>query len=150
MINKSILSVLLAIVMSFPGFGQDSTATASFRKMQWLLGYWEGEWNGAPFYERWRIIDGTHLHQMNYSLNKGDTVINDESVIMIAGNGVRYEGRNGYVYSLISADDSSMVFANPDHGETLTFRLMPDGRWFAEMITPKTRMTHYLWRKIAR
>jgi hypothetical protein len=149
MINRSILIALLATSMSLSGFAQDST-TASFQKMKWLLGHWEGEWNGAPFYEKWRVIDSTHLHHVNYDLNNGDTVVKSESVIMIMGNNIRYEGSNGYVFSLVSVDDSSMVFANPDHGEKLTFRLLADGRWLAEIITPQTRLTHYLRRKTAK
>lgn len=150
MINKLLFSFALMIMCSSSLSAQDNSNAASFKKMQWLLGEWEGEWKGAPFYERWRVLDSTHLHQVNYRVEKGDTIVNAESVIMLAGGEIRYEGSDGYTFSLASVNDTAMVFANSAYNERLTFRLLPNGRWFAEMAGPKRKTTHYLRRKIAK
>ena len=128
--------------------------TAVFNSLRWLEGSWVGDYNGNPFYEDWNFSNDSLMINRNYSIENGDTTVNDMSSIHVQDHKVYYsnnpeEGKEKISWALTKHTDTSMQFENPKapYSQTMIFEKTPEGKWKATLIT-KGEETIYLLDKI--
>jgi hypothetical protein len=76
--------VLLLLLSTY----EAQTAPADLKQLEWLLGNWRGQANGANFYESWERVNDHEWSNVNYSLCNGAQVIGERSTLRIANGKV--------------------------------------------------------------
>ena len=138
--NKAFLILLILLTASLGCSAQNNAET--FKKIEWLIGNWQGEADGMPFYESWAKTSDTQFTNLNYSICGGEVVENDHGKI---------EARNGQIvygdsHKLTSVSGTEVVFENQGRGERFTFQHTSDGKWLAKLQYPRTTVEYVLTR----
>jgi len=110
--------------------------------MEWLIGNWQGEADGMPFYESWTKTNDMQFSNLNYSICSGEVVENERGKIE-ARDGEIFYGDN---HKLTSVSETEVVFENAQRGERFTFQVANDGTWLAKLQYPRTSVEYTLRR----
>jgi hypothetical protein len=143
---RSILCLFLLLALSTC---TAQTAPNDFKKLEWLLGNWRGQANGAYFYESWERVSGAELSNINYSLCDGQAVISERGAIRLQGGEI-VAGGGKDLWKLTRLTDDEAVFENPAIGyaQKITHRLTPEGAWHAR-IEGKQGVIEYTLTRVA-
>lgn len=136
--KKTFVLLLILLINSLCCSAQNKAD--SFEKIEWLIGNWQGEADGMPFYESWTRTSDTKLSNLNYSICGGEVVENELNKIE-ARDGEIFYGDN---HKLTSVSDTEVVFENQQRGERFTFQHTKDGRWLAKLQYPRTAIEYNL------
>lgn len=72
----------------------DTTVTSDFKqafdRMSWILGSWEGRFEGTVYYERWSRPNDTSLQNITFVLQGADTLVTSTAAIRIIDNTIYY------------------------------------------------------------
>jgi Domain of unknown function (DUF6265) len=110
------------------------SAPQDFKQLDWLVGNWRGQSQGANFYESWERVSATELSNLNYSLCNGQAVVAERGAIRLAGNQITMGGEKDQ-WRLTRLTGNEAVFENPDiaYARKITHRLTPEGNWHARI-----------------
>lgn len=125
------------------------TAPPDLKQLDWLVGNWRGQANGANFYESWERVNATELSNVNYSLCNGAAVIAERGAIRLSGGQIMMGG-DKQQWRLTRLADNEAVFENRDIGfaQKITHRLTPAGQWHAR-IEHQNGVTEYTLTRVA-
>ncbi len=62
----------------------------SFDRMSWLLGSWEGRFEGTVYYERWTRANDTSLQNITFVLQGADTLVTSSAAIRVINDTIYY------------------------------------------------------------
>lgn len=125
------------------------TAPRDLQQLEWLVGNWRGQTNGAHFYERWERVNATEMSNINYSLCNGEAVISDRGSIRLQDDQIIAGGEKDK-WRMTRLSKNEVVFENPDiaYAQKITHRLTPEGQWHAR-IEGKQGVIEYLLTRVA-
>jgi hypothetical protein len=106
-----------------------SNLEKDFRKMEWILGNWEGESKNQEFYEYWAKENDTLITCVTYQLNENfDTVVTDRRRIFASGNQIFYNN-NKARWKMARLMEEYILFRNyeVDSASIIRFRITPTG-----------------------
>lgn len=116
-----------------------------FQNMRWLVGSWEGEYEGKPFFETWELASDTLLR---------NTTSEGQSFIRVIGRQVFYTndpkpGEQMLRWKLADCNEQRVRFENPTapYSQTIVFEHTPDDRWKAVLVTKGDTVAYLLKRK---
>ena len=62
-----LIASIIFLAITFSGNAQNKTH--SLQKAEWLVGSWQGTYNGQPFYEAWRKLNDATM--LNFTIEQG-------------------------------------------------------------------------------
>lgn len=122
---------------------QTKFSRTDFNKIEWLIGTWEGESNGQPFYENWVRINDTEFDNANYSICNGDSVCGGRSKIEIRNGQMSYTSGK-LIWPLKVLKDSLVIFESEQHGEKFTFIRTHKDEWKVNLKYPGSEINYLL------
>ena len=111
---------------------QQADDKKTFSQLSWLLGTWEGEANGQPFYEQWVKEGETAFANANFSLCNGDTLVNSRSRIELRNGKIAYTSGE-LTWELTEISNTSCIFENTRYHEKFIFSISGNGDWIADL-----------------
>ena len=116
-------------------------------KMGWLVGAWQGTYNGKPFYEAWKKKNDSILVNFTIEVNGTDTIIKEQGVIEVTGKGTLHRGADAQ-WKLIDVSDTSIVLSNDTlkFANKITWSHSKDDHWIAVIQNPGNTIKYDLVR----
>ena len=121
----------------------------AMKNMQWLVGNWEAEANGKPFYETWRTVNDTLLANVNFTIENGDTIVGGKAEITVLDGQIFYANEAQLKWELADCSERTARFTNPDapYSQTILFEHTQEDQWNAVLTTNGKDLTYLLTRK---
>jgi hypothetical protein len=143
---KFISSLLLLLMFTHC---QAQTTADDFKKLEWLLGNWRGQANGANFYESWERVNDREWSNVNYSLCNGRQVIGEHGALRVVDGKIVMGGGKAQ-WRAMRITEHEIVLENPDiaYAQKITHRLTPAGQWHAR-IEQQNGVLEYTLTKVA-
>ena len=135
--------IFLAITSS----GDAQNKTHSLQKAEWLVGSWQGTYNGQPFYEAWRKLNDATMLNFTIEIKGKDTVINENAIIRVSKNDSFYRTKEAS-WNLVELGDSVMVLGNDSlkFANRIRWSRSPGDHWIAIIENPKSTISYDLVR----
>lgn len=140
---------LQCLLLTFFAACSPQTAPHDLQPLDWLVGNWRGQANGAHFYERWERVSATEMSNINYRLCNGEAMIGERGGIRVQGNQIVAGGEKDK-WRMTRLTQNEVVFENPDiaYAQKITHRLTPEGQWHAR-IESKQGVIEYRLTRVA-
>jgi len=111
--------------------------SADVAKLKWIEGTWRGMDGGKPFYERYKIENGTAM--VVETLREDGSVDGEPDRFELKdGEFGKGEGEKRVAASEITGDHVQFVPAVPGKGNNFRFEKLPNGAWRAVLEWPAT------------
>ncbi len=110
------------------------TPPSDLKQLEWLLGNWRGQANGANFYESWERVSANEFSNLNYTLCNGEIVIGERGGLRRENGGIVAGGEKDR-WRLTRLTDREAVLENPSiaYARKITHRLTDEGQWHARI-----------------
>lgn len=140
---------LQCFLLTFFAACSAQTTPRDLQQLEWLVGNWRGQANGAHFYEQWERVSATEMSNITYSLCNGAAVIGERGTIRLQDGQVIAGGEKDK-WRLTRLTHNEAVFENPEiaYAQKITHRLTAEGKWHAR-IESKQGVNEYLLMRVA-
>lgn len=136
--TKLLLLLCYVLVFSLNACAQKINSSNPVSKMGWIVGTWQGTYNGGPFYESWKKKNDSVLVNFTIEVSKGDTVIKEHGVMMYGSKGMVYIGGSAQ-WKLTDVNDTLIVLSNDTlkFANKITWSYSKNGHWLTVIENPK-------------
>lgn len=120
---------------------------ANLQQLNWMVGDWVGTYNGAPFFESWRMVNDSLMLNFSIEVSPVDTVLKENGYIKLTPEGLIHGGEN-YTWKMDKLTDDEVVFVNPNipYATRISWRHDANDHWITDIENPKGRIGYDLTR----
>ncbi len=119
-----------------------------FKKMQWLVGCWKGEYGNKPFYEAWRKLNDTLLMNYSIEISGTDTLVKAGSPLNVHSGNIYLGAKDSVNWMLSAVTEKEIILKNDTlkYSNVITWRNTTDGHWYTILKDAKNTVTYDLVR----
>ena len=141
-----LLTCFLLAATSIDSFGQKNNYQ-SLKQMDWLAGYWQGTYQGGPFYEAWIKVNDSLFVNLGIEIKNNDTLVKENGFIRLQNGNITHGGGKD-TWQLAELTDTKMVFENGalNYANKITWSHSTNDHWLTEIHNPKSIINYELVR----
>lgn len=135
--------LLLLIVGQLKTSGQDNQDF--IKKAKWLEGTWQGLYNGAPFYEAWKI-HGDSLVNYTIEIKGTDTTLLEQTSLRNRNNNIVFGKRGDWTLKRLIGNELVLENDTSKFSNRMIYLHLTNDHWFVLLEHPKSTMYYDLQR----
>jgi hypothetical protein len=145
--RKNLLILIIVVAFALSSQAQKSKQSSPIGKIEWLIGSWQGTYQGKPFYEAWRKFNDSTLVNFTIEISNNDTIVKEDAAIRYDGKTVIYGSKTAQ-WKLTDLSETSMTFANDTlkFANKITWSHSKDDHWLTVIKNPTNTINYDLIR----
>jgi len=111
----------------------------SIKKAMWLVGTWKGVYNGAPFYESWRLQDDS-LVNYTIELKNNDTIITRQTLLRWSDQKLVFGKKADWVLKRLTKTEIVLENDTSKYSNRIIYLHLENDHWFTILEHPGSTM----------
>jgi hypothetical protein len=131
--NYFLFAFLLCLQLK--SFAQDDPV----KKASWLVGTWKGMYNGAPFYETWRMQNDS-LVNYTIEVKNNDTVVTRQTSLRSFGGKTIFGKKGDWLLKRITGNEIVLENDTSKYSNRIIYLHLANDHWFTILEHPGSTM----------